>query len=64
MTTATTIIYAHATREEAEQAAFTAGYRKNHLDWDDEWNAHRHTFERLYQAGRQAAQSTKMATAQ
>ncbi|TWH76788.1 hypothetical protein LX59_00833 [Azomonas agilis] len=62
--TATTIIYAHATREEAEQAAFNAGYRKNHLDWDDEWNAYRPTLERLYQAGRQAAQGSKRVTAQ
>lgn len=60
----TTIIYAHATREEAEEAAFNAGYSRNHLDWDEDWNAYRHILEKKYQAGREAARFHNTATAQ
>lgn len=53
----TIIIYAHATVEEAKQAAFNAGYCKNNLDWDDEWTLYRATLERQYWAGLEAATS-------
>lgn len=52
--TKTIIIYAHATAEEAQKAAFDAGYHRKNLDWDEEWSLYSSILERQYHAGVQA----------